>query len=292
MPKFDDIPLELQTQIISYVQRPGDLKALCLTSKLVRKIATPFLHQTVSLKLGGPGDGKIVGLASPFNSGIQYTKHLDLSLVEACEEKKDGNQDVGEVQGSIRQAHLMVRMLLEALPRNSLKNRLETLRWTSWQPFSLDNWILLCKNQIQLTTMEIGPLDRPYTSIPTQLPNLLGAFSKIWKLSLFATSLDVLQAFQKALQGHPTVKALTLMANWASKDESLADLQDTSDRPGLIFRTRFSHMMPFSDCTPIEATRVTIDGIELRYADRFLMKAVAFKSVDFLSICACVAPDG
>lgn len=140
--------------------------------------------------------------------------------------------------------------------------------------------------------MEIGPLDRPYTSIPTQLPNLLGAFSKIWKLSLFATSLDVLQAFQKALQGHPTVKALTLMANWASKDESLADLQDTSDRPGLIFRTRFSHMMPFSDCTPIEATRVTIDGIELRYADRFLMKAVAFKSVDFLSICACVAPDG
>ena len=73
---------------------------------------------------------------------------------------------------------------------------------------------------------------------------------------------------------------------------SLADLQDTSIRPGLIFRTIFSHMMPFSDCTPVKATKVTVDNIELRYADRFLMKAVAFQPLEHLSVRACVTSEG
>ena len=50
--------------------------------------------------------------------------------------------------------------------------------------------------------------------------------------------------------------------------------------------------MPFSECTPIKATKISIENIELRYADRFLMKAVAFSSLEFLSIGACVAPEG
>ncbi|CAD6593430.1 MAG: hypothetical protein ASARMPREDX12_007195 [Alectoria sarmentosa] len=140
--------------------------------------------------------------------------------------------------------------------------------------------------------MEIGPLDRSYTSILTQLPNLLGVFPKISSLSLFATSLDVFQALEIALQAHSKVKELMLISNWTSRDESLADLYDTSIRPGLIFRTIFSHMMPFSECTPIEATKSTIGNIELRYADRFLLKAVAFKSLEFLSVGACVALEG
>ena len=140
--------------------------------------------------------------------------------------------------------------------------------------------------------MQIGPLDRPYTSILTQLPNIMGAFPRISSLSLFATSLDVLQAFQIALQAHPNVKELVFVSKWTAGDESFADLQDTSIRPGLIFRTISSHMMPFSDCTPVKATKVTIDNVELRYADRFLMKAVAFQSLEYLSIRACVASEG
>lgn len=140
--------------------------------------------------------------------------------------------------------------------------------------------------------MEIGPLDRPYTSILTQLPKLMGAFPRVSSLSLFATSLDVLQAFQIALEAHPNVKELVLISKWTSRDESFADLQDTSIRPGLIFRTIFSHMMPFSDCTPVETTKVTIEDIELRYADRFLMKAVAFRLLEQLSVRACIAPEG
>ena len=141
-PKFDRLPPEIQTEIISYVQRPEDLKALCLTSKLVRKIATPFFYCSVSLKLGGSRDSHIIGLASSFNSGIQYIRHLDLGVVEACsalinhrtEGWKDSNQDIDDVEGSIKQAHLMVRMLLEALPRNKLKNELGTFTYVNIFP--------------------------------------------------------------------------------------------------------------------------------------------------------------
>lgn len=140
--QYDGLPPEIQTQIISYVQRPGDLEALCLTSKLVRKIATPFLYRTVSLKLGGPRDSHIIGLASSFNPGIQYIKNLDLGVVEACSTLadhrtggwEDGNQGIDDVEGSIKQAHLMVRMLLEALPRNKLKNNLRTFTYVNISP--------------------------------------------------------------------------------------------------------------------------------------------------------------
>ena len=118
------------------------------------------------------------------------------------------------------------------------------------------------------------------------------AFPRISSLSLFATSLDVLQAFQIALEAHPNVKKLVLTSKWTSRDESFPDLQDTSIRPGLIFRTIFSHMMPFSECTPVKATKITIENIELRYADRFLMKAVAFQSLGDLNVRACVAAEG
>ena len=142
IPRFKYIPLEIKIKIISYLQRPGDLKALCLTSKLVREIATPFLYQTVSLKLGGLRDSHITGLASPFNPGIFHTKHLNLGVVEASnalvrrhtEGEEDGNQDVEDVDGSIMQAHLMFRTLLEALPRNKLENKLQTFAYVHNHP--------------------------------------------------------------------------------------------------------------------------------------------------------------
>ena len=137
--QFTNIPPEIKIKIISYVQRPGDLKALCLTSKLLQKLATPFLYRTVSLKLGGLRDSHITGLASRFNYGIQHTKRLNLGVVEAsndlvrwgADEEEDDSQDPGDVEGSIKQAHLMVRTLLEALPRNKLDNKLKTFKYVN-----------------------------------------------------------------------------------------------------------------------------------------------------------------
>lgn len=63
--------------------RPGDLKALRLTSKLMRELAPPFLYRTVSLELGGLGDSHIAGLLSRSNPGTLHIKYLRLGIVEA-----------------------------------------------------------------------------------------------------------------------------------------------------------------------------------------------------------------
>ena len=118
------------------------------------------------------------------------------------------------------------------------------------------------------------------------------AFPRVSRLSLYATSLDFLQAFQTALQTHPKIKELLLASEWTSWHESFVDLQDTSVQPGLVFRTIFSHMMPFRECKPIEATKITVNDLWLRYADRFLMKAVVFKALEYLKVITCVAPEG
>lgn len=88
----------------------------------------------MSLKLGGLRDSRVSGLASPFNSGIQHITHLDLGVVEVLnalarrrtEGKEDSSQDAKDIEGSIEQAQLMVRLLLEGLPRNKSQNKLET----------------------------------------------------------------------------------------------------------------------------------------------------------------------
>ena len=51
-------------------------------------------------------------------------------------------------------------------------------------------------------------------------------------------------------------------------------------------------MMPFSECKPIEATKITVNDLRLRYADRFWMKAVVFKALEYLKVITCVAPEG
>lgn len=172
------------------------------------------------------------------------------------------------------------------------KHELIISRWTTWQPFSRDDWVTLLKTNTQLTSLEIGPLDRPYSPILSQIPSLVEALTNLFNLSLFARSLDELQAFQRVLQVRPKIKVLKLNSNWESQEETLEDLEDNSSRPGLIFRTIFSHMMPFDTCSPIEPRKFSIKCIGLRYADRFLMKAVAFKSLDYLAISNCEAPDG
>lgn len=113
------------------------LNQAILTQKHAQEIATPFLYRTVSLKLGGHRDAYITGLASRYNGGIQHTKRLNLGVVETYNAlvrrrtEEDGGQDSGDAEGSIKQAHLMVRSLLEALPRNKLMNKLETFTYVN-----------------------------------------------------------------------------------------------------------------------------------------------------------------
>ena len=116
--------------------------------------------------------------------------------------------------------------------------------------------------------------------------------TQLSKINLYATSLDVLQAFQKVLQSHPEVQALDLVVHWTSTSESSLDLKDTSTEPGLLCRTIFSHLMPFQDTPRIELTSFSPENTNMRYADRFFLKAVSLKHLDYLNLANCIAVDG
>lgn len=53
MASFSDLSEELLDAIASRVSASGDLFNLVLTSKQLRRIATPYLYGRISLKLGG-----------------------------------------------------------------------------------------------------------------------------------------------------------------------------------------------------------------------------------------------
>lgn len=123
---------------ILQIKNPADLRHLCLTSKIVRDIAIPFLYERVVIDIGGPRDSLISDLVSPLNPGIQYIKQWDLGVVEDYSamgarhwEPEDSDQAHEELVGSTVQAQVLIGMLLEVLPQNKLANKLQTLRYVA-----------------------------------------------------------------------------------------------------------------------------------------------------------------
>ena len=152
--------------------------------------------------------------------------------------------------------------------------------------------MLLCQSQSQLRNLEVGPLNRPYTSILSQIPRLVGALPELSEVDLFANSLDVLKAFQEVLQAQPKIRSLGLVVSGEFDGAAAEDLNDTSTEPGLLFRTIFSQLRHLHETPLRELKSVTLENIYLRYADRTLMQAVPFKSLEYLSLGNCAAADG
>ena len=155
----------------------------------------------------------------------------------------------------------------------------------------MDAWIILCRTQIHMTNLQIQPLDRPYMSILSQISSLVKACTKVSTLSLFATSLDILKAFQKVLQVHSEIETLKLVFTSKPEQEVDEDFADSSDCPGLICRTIFSHLMPFSGDPPIRLRSLELDSMEVGYADRHLLRAISVEALRNLEVRDCRGAD-
>lgn len=168
---FNDVPLDVKKNIIlGYITRPEDLKSLCLTSKRLRDIATPPLYRKVLLFIGGHKDIRVSGLLSRSNPGIQHIRKVYLQLEktpipaldihvnsdDSSEDEEDAQ--IEDIVGAARQAQFTVRLLLDFLPNDIL----EKFSWHEWEPFSMDNWVLLMKKQKRLKAVEIEPVDRNF----------------------------------------------------------------------------------------------------------------------------------
>ena len=154
---------------------------------------------------------------------------------------------------------------------------------------SLENWVLLCQTQDQLTDLRIGPVDCSYTSVISQIPQIVGDLTRLRSISIRATSLDILQASQRVLETHPNIDALELSCCWDLDEFNELDDRDTG--PGLLFRELFSHLMPIPKSPPLTLTKLILEQIELGFADRYLMDVVTLKSLQFLHLGNCETED-
>jgi hypothetical protein len=107
---FQSLSHDVKSCIIEQVNRPSDLKNICLVSKELHEIAVRFLYHRISLDLGSFKDNLMPSFLSPRNIGLKHIRQIHLYLAHVTDRC---NQE--------QQATFATRMLLEFLPENILE---------------------------------------------------------------------------------------------------------------------------------------------------------------------------
>ena len=139
------------------INRPTDLKNVCLVCKQLHEIAVRSLYYEVTLDVGSPHDTRLAAFLNPKNIGLKHVRKLDLYLA-----------DVMDKCNQQQQANFAIRMILELLP----ENQLEKFSWHPWSPFSGDNLVLLYRKQKRMRWLESISLDRNVLEEVQNMPNI------------------------------------------------------------------------------------------------------------------------
>ena len=143
-----------------------------------------------------------------------------------------------------------------------------------------------------MRSIEVAAVDRPFMPVLEKQPELLTNLTELTNLHFYPENLDRLSACQKVLEMHPNVREMQLSPGPDYAPGQLpTDLHDTSTRPGLIFRTIFSHLMPLDNCTPVRLKKLTMDNIDVRYAADTYMKAIEFSCLESIVVGGCPGAD-
>ncbi|KAH7091032.1 hypothetical protein FB567DRAFT_437077 [Paraphoma chrysanthemicola] len=277
---FMDLSVDLKTLIVQHVTRPTDLRNICLACKQLHEIAVRQLYHEVTLDVGSPNDNRLGAFLNPKNIGLPHIRKLDLYLA-----------DVVDKCNQMQQANFAIRMILELLPENIL----DKFSWHPWSPFSGDNLVLLYKKQKRMKWMESIALDREVIDELQKLPDLDKVFENVRKIGLYPDSREVLDFCHFLLRNTAKRKLdkITLHASFDEIDPPVPEreLHDSSTGPGLITSTMFSHMQPFSKCTPITLKEITLQKLKLRYAADNYCRLIDFRSVKSIRIFGCPGAD-
>lgn len=275
---FTTLPTDLKTLVVDHINRPTDLKALCLTSKQLRQIAVRRLYHEVTVDVGSSKDTRLGAFLNPKNIGLPHIRKLDLYLT-----------DVLDKCNQIHQANFAVRMILELLPENIL----DKFSWHPWSPFSGDNLVLLYKKQKRLKWAESIALDRNVLEELQKIPDFRQQFANVRKIGLYPDSREVLDYCHFILKHSSSLDKITIHASFEDSDMPVPDreLNDSSTAPGLITSTMFSHMHPFAECTPLALKEITLQKLGLRYAADTYCKIIDFRTVKGIRIFSCTGTD-
>ncbi|KAF2005872.1 hypothetical protein P154DRAFT_423101 [Amniculicola lignicola CBS 123094] len=280
--KFMDLSVDIKTLVVEHgpilITRPTDMKNVALVCKQLHEITARQLYNEVTLDVGSANDTKLAAFLNPKNIGLQYIRKLDLYLA-----------DVPDKCNQQQQANFAIRMILELLPENIL----ERFCWHPWSAFSGDNLVLLYKKQKQMKWLEAISLDKVILEDVQKIPDFDNVFDHVRKIGLYPDGRDVLEYCNLLIRKVKKLDKITLHAAFDEHNDPIPDreLNDSSTGPGLITNTMFSHMQPFSKCTPIALKEITLQKIKLRYAAETYCKIIDFRTIKSIRIFACKGAD-
>ena len=108
-------------------------------------------------------------------------------------------------------------------------------------------------------------MDKPFDDKLKKQLNFDSTLERVQDLGLWLDSHDSLHFAHELVKRVKKVNRITLRSSF-EEDSDQHELHDTSTAPGLISRTVFSHLMPFTECkTPIVVSELMLSEITLRY---------------------------
>lgn len=263
------------------LSRPSDLVSVCLTSHDLHEIAARFLYRSVALEIGGPRDSYLAAFLNPRNIGLRCIRKLDIYLAEA-----------GAKQARIDNSNFALRMILEFLPENTLRE----FSWHPWQPMSADNLVLLYKKQRELDYLEGTGLDRDPWPELQKLPHMHGLISRVRKIAIFPDCKSVLKLSGELLRRTKKLENLHLQTDFCMNQEhshfvSAREINDSATSPGLMTSTLFAHLMPFENCTPLNLSTLHLQKVNLRCSRNTYARFINLPQLMHLTISNCPGAD-
>lgn len=235
----------------------------------------------MNLEVGGARDTLLAAFLHPRNIGLQHVRKLDIYLADA-----------GAKDAKIDQANFAVRMLLEFLPENNLRE----FSWHPWQPMSADNLVLLYQKQRKLEYVEGISLDKdpwPQLDHQSHLDQLLQGVRKI---SIFPDAREVLEYSGQLLRRITKLDELNLHTDFCSTPDhphfiSPRELNDSPTAPGLVSTTLFSHLLPFETCTPLNISKLYLQKVNLRNCSNTYASFINLPYLKQLTVLRCSGAD-
>ena len=167
-------------------------------------------------------------------------------------------------------------------------------RWTGYDEFSVDNFVLLSQKQKNLKAIEVGPSDKSLKEALDRHPNLIKDLTRLHSLDLYPDNMDILEACYKIVRDTPNLDELWIEPVRNGVDlhpEDRSSWDDDCNSPGLITTTLFRDQMPFGSADPIRLRYLALHNVDVRWVSQTYMKVVDFPNLADLEIRACPGAD-
>ncbi|KAM3423845.1 hypothetical protein BST61_g1243 [Cercospora zeina] len=274
-PILNSIPPEMQDRIVSFIPRPSDLKALCLSCEQLRSVAISYLYRLVVLDPLATSRN-----AGFFMHGNPGHAHVGRILFRNLEDETLSEQHVA--------ANKVIRLALYCLAKNSiiaigvptrLRIEFETLAVLFTQQTSIHELYL---GQIR------GAAVHPPFKIHPRLEHL-----SVLRMASLGDERDL--AFYKRIMvcSHGSIQRLSFCGATIchSADGGALRLHNTAHQDGLLYTEVFHHRHGTVDAKPLKLSKLRslyMSQYNLKYGAEKWSTVIPFEQLRVMVIHCCI----